>query len=61
MEDRGLGRAMRMTRRADLGLGEVLEAVRWYREEGRRGDGEVLDSKEERAFAEGQSVLEVCH
>ena len=31
--DRALGRIMRMTRRNDLGLGEVFEALAWYDEE----------------------------
>ena len=38
-EDAGLGRLLRMTRRTDLGLGEVLEAVRWYGEQKRASEG----------------------
>ncbi|EJD05000.1 uncharacterized protein FOMMEDRAFT_18678, partial [Fomitiporia mediterranea MF3/22] len=42
-DERGLGRAMRMTRKKDLGLGEVLEALAWYEEEGQRSTmGEQL-------------------
>ncbi|KAH8114894.1 hypothetical protein DFH11DRAFT_1508075 [Phellopilus nigrolimitatus] len=36
MEDQGLGRAMRMTRKENMGLGEVLEALAWYEEEKRK-------------------------
>lgn len=45
--DQGLGRAMRMTRRKDLGLGEVLEALAWYEEE-RRTTGMALDNPMEK-------------
>ncbi|OCB85984.1 hypothetical protein A7U60_g6879 [Sanghuangporus baumii] len=32
--DQGLGRLLRLTRRKDLGFGEVLEALAWYEREG---------------------------
>ena len=32
-DDQGLGRVLRLTRRKDLGLGEVLEALAWYEKE----------------------------
>ncbi|KAL5520410.1 hypothetical protein ACEPAG_9634 [Sanghuangporus baumii] len=32
--DQGLGRVLRLTRKKDLGFGEVLEALEWYETEG---------------------------
>lgn len=38
-DDQGLGRVLRLTRRKDLGFGEVLEALAWHEKE--RGNGQA--------------------
>lgn len=35
LDDLGLGRGLRMTRRVDMGLGDVLKALEWAEEGGR--------------------------
>lgn len=43
LDDLGLGRGMRMTRRVDMGLGDVLKALEWAEEGGVHGGREVTE------------------
>lgn len=66
IDDKGLGRILRMTRRKDLGLSEVLEALSWYETERekeaqcpRREDGDITQGIGQLCIAEEEHVNDI--